>query len=935
VRALVVLSSLLAASPLAASPLAAASEVPVAQRPRVQVDTTPARTTAATVVVRAGDDLQAALDQARPGDVLLLQAGATFTGPFVLPEKRDAGVASWITVRSSTGDTALPPGTRIHPDQARQLARLEAASGSVLLAAARAHHFRLVGLELRPAPGTFLHQVVDLGGGASSLEDLPHHIVLDRCYVHGDPGRGARRGVALNSAISAVVDSYFSDFKEMGADSQAIAGWNGPGPFKIANNYLEAAGENVMFGGAAPAISGLIPSDIEIRGNHLAKPLAWGSGDGSFQGVTWSVKNLFELKNARRVLVDGNLMERNWVQSQDGFAVLFTARDEAGAAPWAAVEDVVFSNNTVRHTGSGINIIGHGGTTAITRRILIRNNVFDDVSGEKWGGGGRLLQLVEGADDIVFDHNTALQTGSLVVADGAPNARFVFTNNIAPHNAYGVIGSGTGTGLPTLASFFPDARFAGNLVVGGRAEAYPPGNLFPPSLAAVGFDRAAGDYRLGANSAYRRRGTDGKDPGVDFDEMRAAAAAPSPDFAAPSANAPASPGGAARLWNRLRGRTLGKSGPLVVFWSSAALLGYPYVAYPLLIWAVARVRPRPPRMGAVPSVTVVIVAHDEEERVQERIENVLAQDYPRELLEVVLASDGSTDRTAERARALGVEVRSFDLRRGKPSVLNEVVPQARGEVVVLADIRQRFDAGTVRALVSCFADPHVGAVSGELVLAPPPGVHAVGEGVGLYWRYEKAIRRHESMVDSTVGATGAIYAIRRELFEPLPADTVLDDVLIPLRIVRRGYRVLFEPRAIACDAAAFGARQEFRRKVRTLAGNFQLFFRHPWVMLPARNRLWFQTLSHKALRLLTPLLLAAAFAANVLLARTPLFRIVLAAQAAFYAAALAGALLGTGRRRLPLLSVPYVICLLSWATVVGFFRFITGRQRVTWERASA
>jgi cellulose synthase/poly-beta-1,6-N-acetylglucosamine synthase-like glycosyltransferase len=933
-RAAVLAIAVLSARELAGVPAAPPSPA-VAQRPAAEVDTTVPLVAGATVMVRAGEDLQAALDLARPGDVLLLQAGATFTGPFVLPEKRDAGPTAWITVRSSSPDSALPPGTRIDPQKAPRLARLEAASGSAIVAAARAHHFRLVGLELRPAPGTFLHQVVDLGGAASAAEDLPHHIVLDRCYVHGDPARGGRRGVALNSATSAVVDSYLSDFKELGADSQAIAGWNGPGPFKIANNYLEAAGENVMFGGAAPTISGLVPSDIEIRGNHLAKPLAWRSGDPAFQGASWTVKNLFELKNARRVLVDGNLMERNWAQSQDGFAVLFTARDEAGAAPWAVVEDVVFSNNTVRHAGSGVNIIGHGGTTAVTRRIVIRNNLFDDLSGESWGGGGRLLQLVEGADDIVFDHNTALQTGSLVVADGAPHARFVFTNNIARHNAYGVIGSGTGTGLPTLAAFFPGARFAGNVLAGGQAAMYPPGNFFAPSLEAIGFDRAAGDYRLGAESIYRRRSTDGTDPGVDVDEMRAVAAAPSAGFALPFASGPTGADRASRLWNRLRARTVGRSWPRLVFWASAALLGYPYVAYPLLIWLLAMMRGRTPRTGAVPSVTVIVVAHDEEERVEERIENVLAQDYPRELLEVVLASDGSTDRTAERARALGVEVRSFDRRRGKPSVLNEVIPQARGEVVVLADVRQRFDPGTVRALVSCFADPRVGAVSGELVLAPPPGVHAVGEGVGLYWRYEKAIRRHESMVDSTVGATGAIYAIRRELFEPLPADTVLDDVLIPLRIVGRGYRVLFEPRAIAYDAAAFGARQEFRRKVRTLAGNFQLFFRHPWVLVPSRNRLWFQTLSHKALRLLTPLLLAGAFAANVLLARTPLFRFLLAGQALFYAAALAGALLGTGRRRLPLLSVPYVICLLSWATVVGFFRFATGRQRVTWERASA
>jgi cellulose synthase/poly-beta-1,6-N-acetylglucosamine synthase-like glycosyltransferase len=252
--------------------------------------------------------------------------------------------------------------------------------------------------------------------------------------------------------------------------------------------------------------------------------------------------------------------------------------------------------------------------------------------------------------------------------------------------------------------------------------------------------------------------------------------------------------------------------------------------------------------------------------------------------------------------------------------------------VLLADARQRFAPDVIRALVAPFADPRVGAVSGELMLASGPEGTAVGHGVGFYWRYEKFIRKNESRADSTVGATGAIYGIRRELFEPIPADTILDDVLIPLRIARRGYRVLFEPAACAWDRAAARAKEEFARKVRTLAGNFQLFARERWLLSPRQNRLWIQTVSHKGLRLVAPLFHAVLLAANMPLAVTPFYRVVLLAQAAFYGAAVGGYALRNAKRRTPLVSVPYVVCLLNWATVVGFLRFATGRQRVTWER---
>jgi len=374
------------------------------------------------------------------------------------------------------------------------------------------------------------------------------------------------------------------------------------------------------------------------------------------------------------------------------------------------------------------------------------------------------------------------------------------------------------------------------------------------------------------------------------------------------------------------------------FWICAVLLVYVYLGYPALAWVRAALAPPPALRAVAPlAVSVIVVAHDEAGRIAARIDNLLALDYPRDRLEILIASDGSTDETASLARAYareGVAVHAFAVRRGKAAVLNDVVPRASGAIVVLADARQRFEPDTIRALTRPFADPAVGAVSGELILTEAPDGPAVGRGVGVYWRYEKLIRKSESRVDSTVGATGAVYAIRRELFEPIPEDTLLDDVLIPLRIVRRGYRVLFEPAARAWDRVAASAEEELARKVRTLAGNFQLFVREPWLLDPHRNRIWVATVSHKGLRLLGPVLHAGAFAASAALAGAPLYRAALVVQALFYALALTGHAMRNSRRRSAILSVPYVVCLLNWATVVGFLRFATGRQSASWARAA-
>jgi cellulose synthase/poly-beta-1,6-N-acetylglucosamine synthase-like glycosyltransferase len=221
------------------------------------------------------------------------------------------------------------------------------------------------------------------------------------------------------------------------------------------------------------------------------------------------------------------------------------------------------------------------------------------------------------------------------------------------------------------------------------------------------------------------------------------------------------------------------------------------------------------------------------------------------------------------------------------------------------------------------------------MIAANDGTAAAGHGATFYWRYEKFIRNAEGQTDSTIGATGAIYAIRHTLFEPIPEDTLLDDVLIPLRIVRRGYRVVFEPNARAYDTASSTARQELVRKMRTIAGTFQLVSREGWLLNPLRNRLWLETISHKVLRLALPMLHATVVASNIVLAAPGFYGLMLALQASFYAAAIVGLTQRNAQRRSIVFTAPCAMCLLLWATVVGFYRFITHRQQVTWERVPA
>jgi hypothetical protein len=442
----------------------------------------------AVMHVAEGEDLQAAINAAKPGDTILLARGAHFTGGFVLPAT-PAGATAFITIR--TGAESLPAaGTRVSPSASGTLAVLSSrTSDPVLRTAAGAHHWRIENVEFGPTT-TGTSAIIELGDGKqTSLADVPHDLVLDRVYVHGDPERGQKRGVALNSAATEIRNSYISDIKAVGADTQAIAGWNGPGPFLIENNYLEAAGENVMFGGGDPSIDGLVPRGITVRGNHIARPVAW-------RDAKWSVKNLFELKNAADVLVDGNLFETHWGGGQPGYAIVFTPRNQEGRAPWSTVEHVRFTNNVIRHVAAGFNISGtddnHRSGTA--RDITIANNVLIDVDGKKWGGPGDFLQIGHGAVDVHVEGNLVQHTGRIISAYGRePITGFVFRDNVLRHNAYGVMGDGASPGRLTFDRYLGGAVFEHNTIAGGDQSRYPAGNQFVAADALEGRFRAAAD----------------------------------------------------------------------------------------------------------------------------------------------------------------------------------------------------------------------------------------------------------------------------------------------------------------------------------------------------------------------------------------------------------------------------------------------------------
>lgn len=366
----------------------------------------------------------------------------------------------------------------------------------------------------------------------------------------------------------------------------------------------------------------------------------------------------------------------------------------------------------------------------------------------------------------------------------------------------------------------------------------------------------------------------------------------------------------------------------ILFWISLGVIFYTYFGYPLLLWVGASLfRKRHERRDGFPSVSMVVAAWNEEGLIRKKIENLLSQNYPKGKIELIIVSDGSTDRTNEILKEFASLIRydAFEEHRGKAAALNKGVELARGEIIVFADVRQEFEPDAVKNLAANFADKTVGSVSGELVLRDQS--NAVGEAIDFYWNYEKWIRNKESCIDSMVGATGAIYAIRKGLYRPIPSDTILDDVLIPMQIVLVGYRAVFEPTAIAYDRKVTHYQAELRRKIRTLAGNYQILLLCPALLNPFRNRLFFFYLSHKILRLLIPFFLIFLLTANLFLSGV-FYRFFLMVQLAAYCLGIAGTLLQ--REKLPyrIVTVPAAFLVLNYAAMMGFVHYLRSNGKV-------
>ena len=489
--------------------------------PRVFMNTTYSPPTGSIITVNAGGNFQAALNSAVLGDTIVLQAGATFVGPFTLPNKTSG--SGWIYIRSSAYANLPPPGSRVSPFYAANMPKIVVGStvGGAIQTTANSHNFRFVGIEIKPVAGQFVFGLVDIGNNNSSNTTVPDSIVFDRCYVHGDLSAPAgRRGFTLSGTNIAVIDSHVSGFSEAGSDSQAIFGYQGNGPFKIVNNFLEGASENVMFGGADPAIPNSVPSDIEIRRNHFFKPLSW-------IGARLDVKNLLELKNAQRVLIEGNVFENSFPDAQVGFALLITPRNQSGTAPWSITQDITIRLNKFVNVGQGINLAGRDSNFAnstITRRILIENNILEVTKLN--GADGRIFQFLSGPVDVTVRHNTAIITvagGTAGFSENNPKAdQFDFSDNIISRGSFGFTGTGTGEGNSTLNAFFTNVTFTKNAIIDG-GNTYPAGNFFPVNTAAVGFvNFAGGNYTLSSGSTFRNAASDGKDLGADIAAVVAA-----------------------------------------------------------------------------------------------------------------------------------------------------------------------------------------------------------------------------------------------------------------------------------------------------------------------------------------------------------------------------------------------------------------------------
>jgi uncharacterized protein (TIGR03437 family) len=488
--------------------------------------------------VPAGGNLQSAINAAQYGDTIILEAGAIYNATLTLPLK--SGTGEIVIQSSRIGE--LPDGVRVNPSQSALFAKVQSSvpAEPVVKTVAGAHHYRFRGIEFSTtSTSVVVYDLIRFGDGRftqTTLSSVPHHLTIDRSYIHGFSDQDVQRGVSAQCAECEVTNSYISEIHMVGIEAQGIAGWNGPGPIRIINNYIEASTQNILFGGADSASEALMPADLEIRRNHLFKPMSWKVGDPSYAGKHWTVKNILEFKAVKRAVVDGNVLQNNWTDGQDGKAVLLTVRNQECSANWSTVQQVTFTNNTVSNAEGGLNFLGKdneaepvygkcpaGSTSTRGSDVTVANNLFYSISGS--------FLTINGFYNVTLNHNTSFQTSNTYTLYGEQSLGYISTNNLTIENPYGIFGDGGYLGTAGLTKYTPSFVFNKNLMVAASSSENPSGNFYPSQASQVGFvDFANGNYALLSSSPFSKAGTDGKDIGADFVQLNAAlgGTAPSP-----------------------------------------------------------------------------------------------------------------------------------------------------------------------------------------------------------------------------------------------------------------------------------------------------------------------------------------------------------------------------------------------------------------------
>ena len=473
---------------------------------------------------------QNAINASTCGDTIVLVAGSTYNGNFTIPATSCSG---WIEIVSSALTSLPPSGNRVGPSNAANMARISTPDVSPTIRfLPNSNHWRLMGLEITTSYVSTTNTVFNLVSAGLQSDDstainvqsqLPAFLIFDRIYIHGLSNTNTKRGIQMDAQSIAIVDSYCDEIHYNGNDSQCFCSWNGVGPYLIQNNFIEAGAEDIMFGGADPAITNLVPSDITVIGNVIQKNLKWRNQVAPYR---WVIKNLFELKSAQRVLLDGNVLQYIWMSGQTGYAIVITPRNSSGNCSWCAVQDVTITHNLIQHVADGITIAGSDNLhpSMPSARILVQNNVWDDVNSTNWGGHGWAYFFTTArspllpSHDITIDHNTAFpNAASLVLGDTGTVMNVAFTNNISNYGSYGILGTGTGAGIPALNTFVISLEYKTIVfisAIGSSTGTYPSTTFWNTQSGAKFTNFASSDYRLLNSSPYHNAGTDGKDIGV-------------------------------------------------------------------------------------------------------------------------------------------------------------------------------------------------------------------------------------------------------------------------------------------------------------------------------------------------------------------------------------------------------------------------------------